>query len=104
MNLRLNDREQLIFRELMSQTRRCISRTDGSYKELLACETAALSEGTKYTYHTHPRGTPEPSNADRKTTARLNKDWLLIGLVPSNELVGFHKSDNYRKLQFRSKL
>ena len=92
------------FSRLMDRTHACMQKGDGSYEDNLACETAMLSDGDRYTYHTHPYGTPEPSAPDRKTTTRLNKDWLLIGLVPSRELVGFHLSDNYRKMQFRKKL
>ena len=102
--LKLNDHEQMMFRHMIALTRGCMARTDGSFAEHLKCETAYLSEGDRFTYHTHPRGSPDPSEADRRTTSRLKKDWLLIGLVPTNEIVGYSKSDGFKQLRFRRKL
>ena len=104
MDLNVTPTEKATFRNLIEITRGCLRHTDGSFKQALSCETAIFSEGNKYTYHTHPYGTPEPSNVDRKTTAKFKKDWLIIGLVPSNEVVYYHKSDGYRKLQGRFKI
>jgi hypothetical protein len=45
------------------------------------------SIGHDYTYHTHPRGTPQPSEADINTTTQLGKRFLCIGLVPNKEVI-----------------
>lgn len=89
---------------MIGQTKSCMAKTDGTFKEYLACETAYLSDGDRYTYHTHPMGTPEPSQADINTTKRLGKHWLLIGLVPSREVIGFHDSDGFSTIKFRQSL
>lgn len=102
--IQLTSQERVTFRNMIGQTRACMAGTDGSFEEYLKCETAYLSDGDRFTYHTHPCGTPEPSEADRRTTSRLNKQWLLIGLVPSNEIVGYEASDGFRRMRFRQQL
>ena len=41
--------------------------------------------GKEYSFHTHPRGIPYPSNTDMNTQAKLGKPLLCIGLVPQRE-------------------
>ena len=45
------------------------------------------SIGHNYTFHTHPRGTLEPSEADIETTRNLKKELLCIGLVPQKKVL-----------------
>jgi proteasome lid subunit RPN8/RPN11 len=45
------------------------------------------SKGHNYTYHTHPRGTPTPSEPDLATTKALGKQYLCIGQVPQNKVI-----------------
>lgn len=96
--------EKNTFRNLIEATRNCLAHSDGTWESAIACETAIFSENSRYTYHTHPNGTPAPSDKDRQTTAKFGKEWLIIGLVPTNEVVYFHKSDNYHKLRGRFKV
>jgi hypothetical protein len=45
------------------------------------------SIGHDYTFHTHPRGTLQPSDADIETTRNLRKELLCIGLVPQKKVI-----------------
>ena len=51
------------------------------------------SIGHNYTFHTHPRGTEQPSDTDIKTTAQLRKEFLCIGLVPQKKVVCYTMND-----------
>lgn len=84
-----------IFDDLMERTRKCMSGINND-DDPIECEVAFLSENNKFTWHTHPGGTREPSQIDKKTTGKLNKEYLCIGLVPSGETVCWHKDDNFR--------
>mgnify|MGYP001572498044 CR=1 FL=1 len=50
------------------------------------------SIGHDYTFHTHPRGTREPSEADIETTRNLRKELLCIGLVPQKKVICYDSS------------
>ena len=88
-----------IFRELMGRTSQCMSKIKDD-DDPIECEVAYLSEDDKFTWHTHPQGTREPSSIDRITTKKLNKDYLCIGLVPTGETVCWHKDDGFKKEVF----
>ena len=88
-----------IFKELISQTRTCMKNTsNGSFEDDLKCETAYLSDHNGYTYHTHPNGNESPSEVDRRTTQRLGKQYLIIGMVPTNKIVVYSKDDGFKKM------
>lgn len=87
------------------KTRQCLNNkgikhpiTMRSYKEALACETAYFSENNDYTYHTHPNGSEEPSEMDKKTTNKFKKSFMFIGLVPLNQVVVYGKWDNFETM------
>lgn len=90
---------------MIMKTRSCLNTkgikhpiTMANYKEALACETAYFSENSDYTYHTHPNGSKEPSEQDKKTTNKFNKKFMFIGLVPSNKVVVYGKWDNFQEM------
>ena len=87
------------FLDLIEKTRDCMGGLREGEDDL-KCETASLSARNLFTYHTHPNGVREPSDVDRKTTKEMNKDYLCIGMVPSGEVVCWHKSDGYDKEVF----
>lgn len=87
------------FAELMQKTRQCLQNI-GNDPDRVQCETALLSEQNKFTFHTHPDGTRYPSDIDKRTTKKLNKDYLCIGLVPNGETVCWHKKDNFKNEVF----
>ena len=105
----LNDlkRQKPLFLQLMEESKRCMvqhnmsQRMDNeSVKKAIQCEVIhpqTLSSFTNYTYHTHPHNIPYPSEKDKETTLRLNKEYLTIGIVPIRKVVVFHKSDNFEK-------
>jgi hypothetical protein len=83
-----------IFSDLMEKTRQCMANNPDD--DPIECETAYLSANNEFTFHTHPQGTREPSEIDRNTTKRLNKDLLCIGLVPTGETVCWSKEDGFK--------
>ena len=105
----LNDikSQKPLFLQLMEESQRCMvqhkmsqSMDKESVKKAIQCETISpqtLSSFTNYTYHTHPHNIPYPSEKDKETTLRLNKEYLTIGIVPIRKVVVFHKSDNFEK-------
>ena len=93
----INAKDKRVFGALIDKTRQCINnQKDGD--DPLVCETAYLSKENDFTYHTHPNGTPMPSDIDRKTTARLNKNYLIIGLVPTRKVIVFSKNDGFNRI------
>jgi hypothetical protein len=50
-------------------------------------EAEVASIGHNYTFHTHPRGTRQPSDADISTTKGLGKKYLCIGTVPDKKVI-----------------
>ena len=105
----LNDikSQKPLFLQLMEESQRCMvehkmsqSMDKESVKKAIQCEVIhpqTLSSFTNYTYHTHPHNIPYPSEKDKETTLRLNKEYLTIGIVPIRKVVVFHKSDNFEK-------
>ena len=83
------------FIEGINSTRSCLSNHPDT--DPIKCETAVLSSGNLFTYHTHPNGTPFPSDVDIKTTKRMGKRFLIIGLVPTNEIIIFSAIDGFHK-------
>ena len=103
--MRFSHAEKMAFRNLIDVTAKCMrERSDGTFEEDLKCEVAMFSDLNRYTYHTHPRGTPAPSELDKRTTKRFGKELLAIGLVPSREVVVFHAGDNFTKMVDRFKV
>lgn len=100
----INDADLATFKNLINKTRTCLGSSARTSHDGLECETAYLSQNDLFTYHTHPNGTPMPSETDKKTTNRLNKRFMFIGLVPTNEVVVFGKHDNFTKLLGRFKV
>ena len=105
----LNDlqKQKPFFLQLMQSSKNCMkvhhmsqSMDNQSVKKAIQCEVIhpqTLSSFTNYTYHTHPHNIPYPSEKDKETTLRLNKEYLTIGIVPIRKVVVFHKSDNFEK-------
>jgi len=105
----LNDikSQKPLFLQLMEESQRCMvehkmsqSMDKESVKKAIQCEVIhpqTLSSFTNYTYHTHPHNIPYPSEKDKETTLRLNKEYLTIGIVPLRKVVVFHKGDNFEK-------
>ena len=88
-----------IFDSLIKRTQNCMNNINDD-DDPIECEVAYLSEDNKFTWHTHPAGTREPSDVDIKTTNNLKKDFLCIGLVPTGETVCWHKDDNFKEEVF----
>ena len=88
-----------IFQDLIGRTKTCMSKINDD-DDPIECEVAFLSENNKFTWHSHPGGTREPSNIDRRTTKNLNKKYLCIGLVPTGETVCWHKDDGFKEEVF----
>ncbi|MDA8040862.1 MAG: Mov34/MPN/PAD-1 family protein [Pirellulales bacterium] len=105
--------EKASFAKLINSTKSCLRSkgisttggiTDDQWRDAINCETAIFSTGSLYTYHTHPNGDPEPSEPDRRTTAKHGKQFMFIGLVPTNEVVVYGAADGYRRLLGRFKV
>lgn len=97
--------QKRIFAEMINQTKLCLQNTNPqSHEAKVKCETALFSDLDGYTYHTHPNGTPEPSDIDIRTTARHKKKYLAIGLVPQNEVIVWGEYPTYNKIITRFKL
>ena len=90
--------DRQVFGALIDKTRACMGSSDRKTDWALECETAYLSNNKHFTYHTHPNGTPYPSDIDKKTTSRLKKSYLIIGLVPTREVVVYSAKDGFSKL------
>ena len=100
-------KQKPMFAQLMQQTRQCMT----SHPELandvtgaIQCETIhpqTLSPFANFTFHTHPHNIPYPSDKDKETTTRLNKEYLLIGLAQRNQVYVYRKDDNFEKVVAR---
>ena len=105
----LNDlqKQKPFFLQLMQSSKTCMkvhhmsqSMDNQSVKKAIQCEVIhpqTLSSFTNYTFHTHPHNIPYPSEKDKSTTLRLNKEYLAIGIVPTRQVVVFHKGDNFER-------
>jgi len=96
-----------MFEELMRETRKCMQENpelENDVKGAISCEVIhpqTLSPFSNFTFHTHPHNIDYPSDADIKTTHRLKKEWLIIGLADRNQVVAFNQSDGFKKIQAR---
>ena len=99
----MTDMDKGIFGNMIDRTRMCMDKL-GPGKDNVVCETAYLSANKDFTYHTHPNGTPFPSDIDRNTTHKLKKRFLIIGLVPNREIVVFENKDDFTRLISRFKV
>lgn len=93
-----------MFEQLMQQTTQCMKEhpeLHNDVKGAIQCETihpGTLSNFTNFTFHTHPHSDIDyPSEQDIKTTQKLNKDFLLIGLPSKDRVVVYHKDDNFQE-------
>ena len=85
-----------LFKLGMEQTRKCLElNPDG---DPIACEVAQFSDGDWYTWHTHPRDVPYPSQEDIDTTRKFHKEYLCIGLVNQDKTICFHESDGFQQI------
>ena len=90
-----------MFTQLMQATKSCMNshpELKNDIKGAIACETIhpqTLSQFSNFTFHTHPHAINYPSEVDKRTTKRLNKDYLLIGVVPENKVYVYSKKDNF---------
>ena len=101
-------RQAPMFRQLMAQSQQCMNEhpefhgnDSTSIKKQIACEVIhpqTLSPFSNFTFHTHPARIDYPSDADRKTTTKLNKEYLVIGVVPTNQIVVYEQSDGYQNM------
>ena len=90
---------------MINATRSCLQTTQPkTHADKIKCETAYFSELGSYTYHTHPVGVPYPSEVDKKTTAKFNKKYLVIGLVPTREVIVWGVFPKYDKIINRFKV
>ena len=105
--------EKASFARLINSTKSCLRSkgistsgniTADDWQAAIDCETAIFSTGSDYTYHTHPNGSDEPSDADRRTTAKHGKRFMFIGLVPKREVVVYGSEDGYQRLLGRFKV
>jgi len=96
-----------MFEQLMRQTRQCMQEHPefaNDVKGAIQCEVIhpqTLSQFSNFTFHTHPHNIDYPSEADIKTTNRLKKEWLIIGLADRNQVVAFNKNDGFKKIVAR---
>jgi len=90
-----------MFKQLMISTKTCMMNHPelrNNIKGAIQCETIhpqTLSNFSNFTFHTHPHSIDYPSPKDKETTSKLNKDYLLIGVVPKNQVYVYHKKDNF---------
>ena len=97
-----------MFLQLMEQSKQCMNEhpefhgnDPSSIKKQIACEVIhpqTLSPFSNFTFHTHPARIDYPSDADRKTTTKLKKEYLVIGVVPTNQIVVYEQSDNFENM------
>ena len=97
-----------MFRQLMAQSQQCMNEhpefhgnDSTSIKRQIACEVIhpqTLSPFSNFTFHTHPARIDYPSPADKKTTSKLKKEYLVIGVVPTNQIVVYQQSDNFENM------
>jgi len=97
-----------MFRQLMAQSQQCMNEhpefhgnDSKSIKSQIACEVIhpqTLSPFSNFTFHTHPAPIDYPSDADKKTTTKLKKEYLVIGVVPTNQIVVYEQSDGYQNM------
>ena len=100
-----SENEKSTFSNMIERTKHCLNNTKpADHAGEIACETAYFSEQTNYTYHTHPRGVPYPSQADINTTARFKKKYLIIGLVPTREVIVWGTYPSYNRMMARFRL
>jgi len=96
-----------MFEQLMNETRRCMNthpELENDVQGAISCEVIhpqTLSPFSNFTFHTHPHNIDYPSEADIKTTNKLKKEWLIIGLADRNQVVAFNKSDGFKKIVAR---
>jgi len=97
------------FRQLMAETKRCMvenrmsqAMNPQAIKNAIKCEVIhpqTLTPYSNYTFHTHPHNLPYPSDQDKiQTWDKLKKEYLVIGIVPTNKIVTFHKADNFENV------
>ena len=101
-------KQKPFFLQLMEESKKCMtlnrmsqSMDSKSIQKAIQCEVIhpqTLSSFTNYTFHTHPHNLPYPSEKDKSTTLRLNKEYLAIGIVPTRQVVVFHKGDNFERM------
>ena len=101
-------KQKPFFLQLMQESKTCMtvnhmsqSMDSKSVQKAIQCEVIhpqTLSSFTNYTFHTHPHNIPYPSEKDKSTTLRLNKEYLAIGIVPTRQVVVFHKGDNFERM------
>jgi len=97
-----------MFLQLMEQSKQCMNEHPefhgndaSSIKKQIACEVIhpqTLTPFSNFTFHTHPANINYPSDADKATTIKLKKPYLLIGIVPLMKTVVYHESDNYEHM------
>lgn len=106
MDYKVSSAEKSTMGNMITQTQHCLNqkglttreKKEANFDEMLKCETAYFSEGTAYTYHTHPNGNPYPSQQDKDTTNRFKKKFMFIGLVPTRTVVVYSAADNFTKM------
>ena len=101
-------RQKPMFLQLMAQSSQCMKEhpefhgnDSASIKRQIACEVIhpqTLSPFSNFTFHTHPARIDYPSEADKKTTTKLKKEFLVIGVVPTRQIVVYEQSDNYENM------
>ena len=96
------------FLQLMAESNQCMDEHPefhgndaASIKKQIACETIhqwTLSPLSNFTFHTHPARIDYPSDADKKTTTKLKKEFLVIGVVPTKQIVVYEQSDGFQNM------
>jgi len=104
-------RQAPMFRQLMEQSKQCMKEhpefhgnDSASIKKQIACEVIhpqTLTPFSNFTFHTHPARIDYPSEADKKTTRKLNKEYLVIGVVPYMQNVVYEQSDGFQNMIMR---
>ena len=98
-----------MFRQLMAQSKQCMKEhpefhgtSKKQIERQIACEVIhpqTLTPFSNFTFHTHPARIDYPSPADINTTKNvLKKEYIVIGVVPTDQIVVYEQSDNFENM------
>ena len=97
-----------LFRQLMEYSAQCMQQhpefhgtSKKQIEKQIACEVIhpqTLTPFSNFTFHTHPARIDYPSPKDIETTTNLKKEYIVIGVVPTNQIVVYEQSDNFENM------
>ena len=102
-------RQAPYFRQLMAMSEQCMKEhpefhgtSKKQIERQIACEVIhpqTLTPFSNFTFHTHPARIDYPSPADINTTKNvLKKEYIVIGVVPTDQIVVYEQSDNFENM------